>query len=72
MSDKNKLAFGKINYIIMVAGLLLLALGYWVMTMDETEYGMGTVGLTIGPLMVIGGFITEFFAIMYKPKSKKD
>lgn len=72
MSDKNKLAFGKMNYMIMIGGLVLLFLGYWVMTLDNTDYGMGTVGLTIGPLMVIGGFIVEFFAIMYRPRSKKD
>ncbi len=71
MNDKNKLTFGKINYIIMIVGVVLLFLGYWVMSMDDTEYGFGTLGLTTGPLIVILGFIVEFFAIMYRPRAKK-
>lgn len=70
--NKNKLAFGKMNYIIMGAGLLLLILGFYVMTQDGEPYGFGSAGLTIGPLMVIGGFITQFFAIMYRTKEEKE
>ncbi|HET8859263.1 DUF3098 domain-containing protein [Marivirga sp.] len=68
MSEKNKLAFGKSNYIIMIAGILTLILGFIVMTLDSTQYGFGFLGLTLGPIIVFIGFIIEIFAILKKPK----
>jgi hypothetical protein len=66
--DKNNLVFDKINYILMLAGILLLIIGFFVMTLDKEEYGFGALGLTVGPVIVLIGFIVEFFAIFYKPK----
>lgn len=68
MSEKNKLAFGKNNYILMVAGILVLAIGFIIMSIDKEQYGFGTLGLTVGPIIVMLGFIIEFFAILQKPK----
>lgn len=70
MSDKNKLAFKKINYMIMLAGVIVLILGFFIMTLDTEPYGFGFLGLTLGPLTVLLGFAIEFVAILYKPKSE--
>ena len=72
MSEKRKLAFEKANYIIMIAGVIVLALGFIIMTMDKEPYGFGFLGLTLGPIVVMLGFIIQFVAIFYKPKSKSD
>ena len=68
MENKNKLAFKKINYIIMLVGIGLLALGFYIMTLDKEVYGFGIMGLTLGPIIVMLGFLTEFVAIFYKSK----
>lgn len=68
MTDKNKLAFSKINYIIMIVGVLVLVLGFFIMTLDTEPYGFGFMGLTLGPVTVVLGFVVEFVAILYKPK----
>ena len=68
MENKEKFAFQKINYLLMLGGILLLIIGFVVMSMDQETYGFGFKGLTLGPIIVMLGFITEFFAIMYKPK----
>jgi hypothetical protein len=68
MSNKNKLAFGKMNYLLMIAGLLVIALGYIIMSMDKEEFGFGVLGITVGPIVLTIGFIIQFFAIFYKPK----
>ena len=68
MSDKSKLAFKKINYIIMGIGALVLMLGFFIMTLDTEPYGFGFLGLTLGPIVVLIGFAIEFGAILYKPK----
>ncbi len=56
----------------MIAGVIVLALGFIIMTMDTEPYGFGFLGLTLGPIVVMLGFIIQFVAIFYKPKSNSD
>ncbi|MFT5640617.1 MAG: putative membrane protein [Cyclobacteriaceae bacterium] len=69
MSEESKFAFKKINYIIMLAGVLTLILGFIIMTLDNEEFGFGFLGLTLGPIIVMLGFLIQFVAIFYKKKS---
>ena len=69
--ENKKLAFSKINYLIMGAGLIVLLLGFVLMSSDSEPYGFGVLGLTIGPIVVVLGFIIEFFAILYNPRKPK-
>lgn len=71
MSNKEKFAFQKANYILMIAGIAVLALGFFIMTLDNEPYGFGFLGLTLGPLIVLVGFVIQFFAIFYQSKSAK-
>ena len=68
MSNKEKLAFKKTNYLIMLAGVAVLTIGFFIMTLDKEDYGFGFLGITLGPIVVMIGFIIEFFAIFYKSK----
>lgn len=68
MAEKPKFAFTKKNYIIMLIGIGLLIVGFFIMTQDSETYGFGFLGLTLGPVIVMLGFITEFVAIFYKDK----
>ena len=72
MSEKRKLAFGKANYIIMIAGVITLIVGFIIMTMDTEIHGFGFLGLTLGPIVVMLGFLIQFVAIMYKPKANSE
>lgn len=56
----------------MVAGVVLLIIGFVIMTMDTEPYGFGFMGLTLGPIVVMLGFAVQFVAILYKPKAKPD
>jgi uncharacterized membrane protein HdeD (DUF308 family) len=69
--DKSSLPFRKTNYIIMLIGILLIITGFIIMANDAEQYGFGFMGLTLGPITVMSGFILELFAIVYKPKSKE-
>jgi len=69
--------FGKENYIWMLAGLALLAIGFFLMAggksadpkvFDPKEV-YSTTRITIAPILIVCGFILEIFAIMRKPKS---
>lgn len=54
----------------MLAGVLVLILGFIIMSLDTEPYGFGFLGLTLGPIIVVIGFAIEFVAILYKPKNK--
>jgi hypothetical protein len=69
MENKDRLAFGRKNYILMLVGIVLLAVGFIIMTLDTEPYGLGFMGITLGPIVVMAGFIVEFFAILIKDKN---
>ena len=71
MSNKSKMAFGKRNYILMIIGLAIILLGFFIMSLDKAEYGFGFLGITLGPIFVMAGFIIEFFAILSKDKKEE-
>ena len=68
--------FGKENYKWMLIGLVVLAIGFFVMAggkssdpnvfQDKDVYS--TTRITIAPILIIAGLIIEIFAIMKKPK----
>lgn len=69
--------FGKENYMWMLIGLAVLALGFFLMAggksadprvfNDDDVYS--TTRITIAPILIIAGFVIEIFAIMKKSKS---
>ena len=62
--------FSKKNYLFLFLGLGLIILGFVIMGMDATPHGNGFMGLTLGPILTLSGFILEFYAIFAKsPKS---
>lgn len=65
---ENKLTFKKINYILLLSGIAVLALGFIIMTFETAEHGYGILGLTVGPIVIMTGFGIQFAAILYKPK----
>lgn len=68
-NQQDKLPFEKANYTIMLVGIAVLILGFTIMGLDSEQHGFGFLGLTLGPIVVMIGFIIEIFAILYKPKS---
>ena len=68
MEEKNNFAFGRKNYLFMFVGMVVLAIGFIIMTLDQEPYGLGFMGITLGPIIVFIGFIIEFFAIMVKDR----
>lgn len=65
-----KLLFAKENYLIMLAGIVLIALGFVLMYGKEDIFS--PVKITVAPLLVLAGFAVEFFAIFYEPKNGND
>ena len=70
-SHLSKFYFKRFNYLLLIIGIVLICLGYICMIVDKEPYGFGILGITIGPILLILGLITELFAILYvyNPKS---
>lgn len=52
----------------MLAGIAVLALGFIIMSLDGEQFGFGFAGITLGPIIVMAGFIIEIYAILHNPK----
>lgn len=68
MDKNNKMPFGNRNYKLMLLGIVTLIIGFIIMSSDSKPHGFGFLGLTLGPIVVMVGFIIEIFAILYNPK----
>ncbi len=62
------LPFGRQNYTLMLIGIGIILAGFFIMSLDKEEFGFGFLGLTLGPIVVMSGFVLEFFAILARPK----
>ena len=64
----NHLPFSKKNYQLMLIGIAIITIGFAIIGLDKTTHGFGFMGLTLGPIVVLSGFLFEFYAIFYKTK----
>ena len=73
--SQNGFLFGKRNYMIMIIGLVIIALGFILMAgggsedpnvFNEDIYNFRRIRLA--PTLVIIGFIVEIYAILANPK----
>ena len=63
----DKLPFGKKNYQWMIIGIIALVIGFIIMSLDQEQHGFGFLGLTLGPVIVMAGFVIEIYAILHRP-----
>lgn len=75
--EKSNFAFTKVNYLLLVIGVVLICVGLILMigggSADSNHFSdeiFNTQRLTIAPILMATGFVLEVFAIMYKPKNQ--
>ena len=73
----NNLAFGKINYILLVMGMLIIIAGLALMTGGSTTEEafnpeiFSDRRIKVAPLVALFGFVFVVVAILWKPKKNK-
>lgn len=67
----NNLPFVRKNYQMMILGVIIVVVGFTIMSLDKQPHGFGFLGLTLGPIVVLAGFVVEFFAILHTPEKEK-
>lgn len=76
-AKKEGFVFGRQNYILLLAGLAAVLIGYFLMrgggTQDPNEFNpdelFSTRRITVAPIMILLGFVVIVVAIMRKPKA---
>lgn len=76
-TTSNTELFGKDNYMWMLIGAVVLAIGFFLMAggksadpkVFDAKEVYSTTRITIAPILIIAGFVIEIFAIMKKPKT---
>ncbi|MDG2331435.1 MAG: DUF3098 domain-containing protein [Flavobacteriales bacterium] len=75
-SVENKFALGKLNYLFIILGVLIVVVGFVLMsgggsedpTIFNEEELFHPTRITVAPITVIFGYLVVIFAIMKKPK----
>lgn len=78
--NSGKFAIPFKNRIYLVAGLLLMIVGFILMrgggasdpSIFPEQEMFSFRRITLAPLFILAGFVVEIIAIMYKPKSKSE
>ena len=77
-ATKQDVLFGKENLLMMLGGLIIMALGFFLMGggksnpdffNDKEVYS--TTRITIAPILIVAGLVIEIFAIIRKPKEEQ-
>lgn len=78
VSDKKNYAFGKMNFILMAVSMLIVIIGFILMSgasSDETAFNEGIFSpmrIKVAPVVCFIGFVSMIYAIVHKTKDNKE
>ena len=74
--DKKNFVFGKENFIVLAASIVIIIFGFWLMsggkTTEETGFDptiFSTRRIIVAPIVTMIGFVAIIFAILRKPRN---
>ena len=76
--NKNSFAFGKINYIMMAVSVVIVLIGFVLMSggqSTEEAYDPSIFNarrIKVAPVICFVGYVSMIFAILYRPKKSND
>ncbi len=75
--DRKNLAFDRINYILLVVGMIIVVIGFILMSgagSTESSYNPDIFSarrIKVAPVVCLIGFVSMIYAVMRKPKDKE-
>ena len=75
MMDKKDFAFDKVNYLLLVVGMVIVVIGFLLMTGPaSTETGFepdifSARRIKVAPVVCLFGFVSMIYAVVRKPKN---
>jgi len=77
MTDKRNLAFGRMNFILLAVGMLVVIIGFILMgggSSTESAYNPDIFSdrrIKVAPLVCLVGFVSMVYAVVHKSKDKE-
>ena len=77
MTDKRKFAFGRMNFILLAVGMLVVIIGFILMGgsgSTEEAYNpdiFSAQRTKVAPVVCFVGFVAMIYAVVYKPRDEK-
>ncbi|NNE69140.1 MAG: DUF3098 domain-containing protein [Rhodothermales bacterium] len=62
------MVFERRNYVLLLAGLAVVVLGYVMMRMENEVDGF--ISLYVAPLLILGGYLEIIYAILWRPRDE--
>lgn len=59
----NNFPLNKNRIMTLLVGIGISFVGFFVMTLDKSEFGMGFLGITLGPILVLVGILIPIFSL---------
>ncbi len=75
MSDKQKFAFDKMNFILLAAGMAAVIIGFLLMTGPSTTEAafepdiFSARRIKVAPVVCLSGFLFMIYAVLRKPRT---
>lgn len=75
--DRRNLAFDRVNYILLVVGMIVVVIGFILMSgsgSTESAYNPDIFSarrIKVAPVVCLIGFVSMIYAVMRKPKDKE-
>ena len=75
--DKKNFAFDKVNFILLAAGMLIVVLGFILMSGSESTESafdpniFSSIRIKVAPIICFVGFVSIIYAVIRKPKDSK-
>lgn len=76
--DKRDFAFGRMNFILLAAGMIVVVIGFLLMSGSGSSpegYNPDIFSarrIKVAPVVCFLGFVSMIYAVLYKPKEEKN
>ena len=61
----------KKRIIFLITGIITMLIGFFVMTLDKSEFGFGFLGITLGTILVLIGIVLPVLSLFNFSKNDK-
>jgi len=63
MENSKKFPLNSKSIYILITGIIIMVIGFFIMTLDKEPFGFGLLGITIGPIIVLIGVFIPLFSL---------
>jgi hypothetical protein len=63
MENSKKFPLNSKSIYILITGIIIMVIGFFIMTLDKEPFGFGLLGITIGPIIVLIGVFIPIYSL---------